>query len=236
MLDRIKAVLLDLDGTLLDANMDIFLPHYFQALAAWVAHILPPDQFISHLMGASQVMVDNDGRETNEEVFAARFYPLGGRSRAEMEPIFHDFYAHEFPKLRQHTRRKPQARAVVQVAFDRGYDVVIATNPLFPAAAVEHRLEWAGVADFPYSLVTTYENCRAAKPNLLYYQQICETIGHPPARCLVAGDEDMDMVAAHLGCTTFLIPGPRTDLAPSTPEPAFRGTLADLARLLNHKQ
>ena len=232
MKDQIQAILFDLDGTLLDANMDIFLPRYFEALTAHVAHLIPPDRLISCLMQATEAMVTNDGSGINQEVFAAAFYPLVGHSRQELEPIFADFYANDFPRLRQHTRRKPEAQQVVQAAFDRGYDVVIATNPLFPAAAVEQRMEWAGVAGFAYRLVTTYENSRAAKPNLLYYQQILTTIDHPPGACLVVGDEDMDMVAAHLGCLTFLIPGPRTKLSPTTPAPTYRGTLADLLTLL----
>jgi FMN phosphatase YigB (HAD superfamily) len=79
-------------------------------------------------------------------------------------------------------------------------------------------------------LVTTYENSRAAKPNLLYFEQVLDTIGHLPQAALVVGDEDM--VAAHLGCRTFLVPGPRTELAPITPRPAYQGTLADAGVLL----
>ena len=233
MNNPIRAILFDLDGTLLDSDMDVFLPHYFKILSARMAHLVPPDEFVSHLMQASNVMIANDGRATNEEVFAAAFYPLAGHSRQELEPIFMDFYANDFPALRQYTRRKPEARPVVQQAFDLGYDVAIATNPLFPATAIEQRMEWAGVADFPYRLVTTYENSRACKPNLLYFEHILETISHRADACLVVGDEDMDMVAAHLGCTTFFIlPSENGGLDPATPEPAYRGTLADLGVLL----
>ena len=107
-----------------------------------------------------------------------------------------EFYANGYPALRQYTRRKPEACQVVEKAFDLGYDVVIATNPLFPATAIEQRLEWADLADFPYRLVTTYENSRACKPNLLYYEQILENIGHCADACLMVGDEDRDMIAA----------------------------------------
>ena len=230
--NSIKAILFDLDGTLLESNMDVFLPHYFKLLSARVAHLLPPDEFMAHLMQASNAMVNNDGRATNEEVFAAAFFPLISHPREKAESAFRDFYAHDFPTLRQYTRRKPEARQVVRQAFDLGCDVVVATNPLFPATAIEQRLEWAGVADFPYRLVTTFENSRAAKPNLLYFEQILETIGRLAEESLVVGDEDMDMVAAHLGCPTFLVPGPRTKLSPTTPEPTYRGTLMDLGRLL----
>jgi len=40
------------------------------------------------------------------------------------------------------------------------------------------------------------------------------------------------MVAARLGCTTFLIPGPETELDSTIPTPTYRGTLADLEMLL----
>jgi len=51
-----------------------------------------------------------------------------------------DFYANGYPALLQYTGYKPEAGWVVQRAFDLGYDVVSATNPLFPATAVEQRL------------------------------------------------------------------------------------------------
>jgi FMN phosphatase YigB (HAD superfamily) len=228
----IKAVLFDLDGTLLGNNLDVFLPRYFEAISAHVASILPPRQFIAHLLRATQVMMANDGRATNEEVFASVFYPLIGRPREEMEPVFTDFYLHAYPILQQYTQCLPEARQAVQAAFERGLDLVIATNPLFPALAVQERLEWAGVGDFRYRLVTSYENSRWCKPNPSYYRQILETIGREPASALVVGNEAGDMVSAQIGCQTFLVPGAATALDPALPAPNYRGTLGDLVGLL----
>jgi FMN phosphatase YigB (HAD superfamily) len=228
----IKAILFDLDGTLLDSNMDTFLPMYLKAVSARVADLMPPKQFIAHLLAATEAMAANDGRATNAEVFWAAFQLLVGRARAELEPIFDEFYAVDFPQLRAVTRCKPEARPVVQLANALGYDTVIATNPLFPDTAVRQRMEWAGVADLPYKLVTTYENSRYAKPNLRYYDDICAHLGYPPTKCLVVGDEHFDMVAANIGCLTYLVPGPATALLAETPEPTYRGTLSELAELL----
>jgi FMN phosphatase YigB (HAD superfamily) len=229
---EIEAILFDLDGTLLDVDINVFLEYYIRALTAHVAHLVPPERFVPCLMQGSQVMLDNDGHDTNQAVFAQAFFPCVGRTREELEPVFMQFYADVYPNLREHTRRKPEARLAVQTAFDRGYDVVIATNPLFPLTAVEQRMDWAGVAGYPYRLVTTYENSRAAKPNLLYFEHVLEAIGHAAEACLMVGDEDLDMVAAHMGFTTFLVPSARTELEPSTPEPTYRGTLADVIGLL----
>ncbi|MGQ9767832.1 MAG: HAD family hydrolase [Anaerolineae bacterium] len=231
-MNTFKAIFFDLDGTLLDSNMQTFLPVYLRMLAARMAHIAPAEQFVPHLLAATQAMVANDGRATNAEVFAQAFYPFAGHTQKELEPIFAAFYAEDFPRLRELTRPIPGARRAVEKAFAAGYDVVIATNPLFPATAIRQRLAWAGVADFPYKLVTTYENSRYAKPNPDYWAAICRHLGRPTAACLVVGDEHMDMVAAHVGCPTYLVPGPATALQPDTPEPTYRGTLAELAELL----
>ncbi len=230
-----RAILFDLDGTLLDSNMQVFLPAYLQALSARMAHIAPAERFVPHLLAATQAMVANDGRATNAEVFARAFFPFAGRNREDLEPIFEAFYAEDFPRLRSLTRPRKDARSAVEAAFAAGYDVVIATNPLFPATAIRQRLMWAGVADFPYKLITTYENSCYAKPNPDYWAAICRHLGHPAPACLVVGDEHMDMVAAHAGCPTYLVPGPATVLQPDTPEPTYRGTLAELISLINDR-
>jgi FMN phosphatase YigB (HAD superfamily) len=228
----IKAILFDLDGTLLDSNMENFLPVYLKALGARVGHILPTRFFVTHLMQATEAMLANDGRATNQEVFAEVFFPLVGRPRAELEPIFDAFYAEEFPKLAGLTRRKPEARPVVQLALALGYDVAITTNPLFPATAIRQRMAWAGVDDFPYKWVTTYENSRYCKPNLRFFDDVIARLGRRPEECLVVGDEHMDMVAASVGCPTFLVSSAATALLPETPAPTYQGSLTDLAELL----
>lgn len=187
----LKAILLDLDDTLLVNPMDLFVKTYLQALAGFLADHVPPEQLVTELLRATQVMAANDGRgPTNEEVFAAAFYPALGRERADLEPLFHRFYAEEFPKLKRITRPAPEGRAIVRWAFDRDLQVAIATNPLFPRTAIEQRLDWAGVGadEFPYSLVTTYEDMHAAKQNPAYYREILGRLGREPQECLMVGD------------------------------------------------
>ncbi len=195
-----KAILLDLDNTLLQNDMETFVPAYLSALAGFVAGHFPPETFVRHLLRATDAVVAHtDTALTNMQVFDAVFFPALGRSREEMEPLFDEFYATRFPQLRGLTRPIPTARPLVEWAFAQGWQVAIATNPLFPRTAVEQRLEWAGVAvaEFPYPLVTTYEEMHATKPHRAYYAEIACRLGRQPEECLMVGDEwEMDIAPA----------------------------------------
>jgi len=204
--NKIKAILFDLDGTLLDVDLDKFISHYLRLLAESVAHIIPPKKFINKIIKASQEVEKNDGRRTNEDVYLEAFFPVEGYCREEIEPFFNEFYKKNFSKLRQYTKRKPEAREVVQTAFDKGNDVVIATTPLLPATAIEQRLEWA--------------------------EQILDKISRPANACLMVGDEEKDLISKRLGMKTFFIEGKNLEIANGIPEPTYKGSLADLIYLL----
>ena len=192
----IKAILFDLDGTLLDHDMrSDFLPHYFEALGKNFAHIIPPKKLIQGIMLGSDAISKNDGTVTNEEAFAQVFYPYVNMEREILEPEFMVFYRDVFPILQQYTKRKPEARDVVETMFKLGYSVVIATNPYFPYTAVQQRMVWAGVDGLPYQKITSYENSHFAKPDPRYFLEILDEIGCRPEEALVVGDEAMDMIA-----------------------------------------
>ncbi len=230
----IKTILFDLDGTLLNNGpMDVFIDHYFRLLCARFKDQIPPDLLVKTLWRSVEKMVKHDPAITNEESFSAFFYPELGRTRADMEPVLNDFYREDFPRLQQYAPAFPDARRAVQAAFDRGYRVAIATNPIFPATAIHQRVDWAGVSGFPYLKITTYENSHAAKPNPAYYQELLKEFDCLPEETLMVGDEDMDMIAAHLGCQTYWIAGSPGELAPTTPPPTYSGTLTDLISLLS---
>lgn len=233
----LHALLLDLDGTLLDNPMDRFIPAYFQALTRFVADRVPPDILIRELLRATRAMELGDGTgPTNEETFAARFYPALGVDRAELEPELRRFYTEAFPSLRVFTRARPEARLLVEAAFARGLDVVIATNPVFPRAAIEERLAWAGVdvGSFAYALVTCYEDMHATKSDPAYYREVLARISRPPGDCLMVGDDwQWDMVAAATcGIPGFWV-GDGTTSPATLPTPlAGRGSLGEVLRRL----
>jgi len=224
----IQAVLLDLDDTLLGNNMERFLPLYFAALGERLARIIAPEDLLRQVLASSRVMMQNqDPTVTNQQVFDADFFPNLGYPEAEVRPVIDSFYEDDFPALKQYTHTRPQARTLVQSLFDHGYAVVIATNPLFPRRAIEHRLDWAGVADFPFRLVTSYENSHFSKPNPRYYQEILDKVGCRSSQAMMVGDDfENDIVPAiQVGLHTYWITDAARD--DNIAYLGLRGSLAD---------
>ncbi len=231
-----KAILFDLDDTLLHNPMFTFLPAYFQALLEHVVPLVDAERFLQVMMEAIAQMDANDGRRrmTNAEVFAAHFFPALGHAPEELIPVFERFYAESFPRLRSLTRPVPEARPLMEWVFGLGVPVVIATNPVFPLTAIEQRLDWANIptTEFDYALVTAYDNMHATKSHPAYYREVASFLGLPPEECLMAGNEwEMDITSAtRAGISAYWITAPDTPLPSAVPGPGAllgRGSLAD---------
>jgi FMN phosphatase YigB (HAD superfamily) len=228
MCQTIRAVLFDLDDTLLENSVDRFLKAYFALLTPHMAHLVPPEKFISALIRATHAMVQNsDPAITNQQAFINDFFPGVGRTAAEMMPLFDDFYAVQFDKLRSLTRPNPAAREAVQTALDSGCDVVIATNPIFPETAIRQRMAWAGVSDFPFKLITSFEIMHAAKPDSRYYAEILALIGRSPDECIMVGDDWGNDIAPAMktGLRAYWVN--TTSDSMHAPDLRARGSLAD---------
>jgi FMN phosphatase YigB (HAD superfamily) len=188
-----KAVLFDLDGTLLDIDMEYFIPQYFRKMVIMArdAGYSIADQLVEKVWQATDVMIANrDARLLNEEVFAEHFYRNWPIPREEFEPFFERFYAEGFPQLQIHSRPFAGIPEMMQQVFDRGLKVVVATNAVFPMIALQQRLDWAGVGHFDYELITSYEVMHFCKPHPEYYQEIAATIGVKPEECMNLYEEE----------------------------------------------
>jgi len=224
-----QLILFDLDGTLLPLDMDVFIRKYFAAVTPFFHGIIEPGVFLKYLMSSTETMIKNPGDLSNEEVFMNSFLPAVEKERDIIYPHFNLFYEQEFPKLKKYAGYSELAAKVVGQAVEKGYGIVLATNPVFPRRATEERMAWAGVDKFPWQLITTYENSRGCKPSLHYYQEICDKLGAAPENCLMVGnDVQEDLVASTLGMDTFLVTDLLIDRGEPQYEPGHRGTLADL--------
>lgn len=224
-----KALLLDLDDTLLHNSMGDFLPRYFGALSHAVSHVVEREPFLKALQFATQKVIrDNDPTHTNETVFWSHFSSLIPIPRDEMMPILNRFYDEIFPTLDADTHPMEGASELVLAARNAGWLVVVATNPIFPEIANRHRMAWAGLDPADFDLITSYENMHSTKPHASYYAEIAEHLGVEPRDCVMAGNHlSNDIVgASQAGMRTFWV----TDysIADADVTPDGQGTLSEL--------
>ena len=202
----LDTILFDLDGTLLPMDQNDFIKAYVTQLCRrYVPCGYDKDAIIKALWTGTAAMVKNDGTCTNEDRFWAAFDALLGDT-APIRDSIPSFYTTEFDAVKEIAAPSPLAREIVDTLRGKGYDLILATNPLFPAEGVRTRLSWIGLAPEDFSLVTTYDNSTFCKPFPGYYQEILQKTGKTPAQCRMVGNNPLDdMSAAKLGLDVYLV-------------------------------
>jgi HAD superfamily hydrolase (TIGR01549 family) len=226
-------LLLDLDNTLLENNIESFLPHYLGIFSKHVAPYIDPNCFVDNLLLGTRAMVKNRRPDrTLQEVFEEVFYTATRMDRIQFTGLADQFYAEIFPTLRSLTRPRPEAVQLVEQALARGYRLAITTNPLFPRLAMLHRLAWAGlpVEKYPFELITSYETFHFAKPDAAYYAEVLSRLGWPSGGVLMVGDDlDRDIAAARqLGVPAFWLASDGVALPDGLEQPTNHGELGDI--------
>ena len=203
----IKAVLFDLDGTLLPMDYDGFLNLYFGNLAKYLAKYgYEPDALVKNVWAGTREMVKNDGSCMNENKFWDFFAGVYGIDVLQDKVLLDDFYREEFWRAKEACGFDPMARETVELVKALGMKAALATNPIFPMIATRQRIAWAGLERSDFLLCTTYENIGVSKPNPAYYKEIAKRLNVATEECLMVGnDVSEDMVAAKCGMQVFLL-------------------------------
>jgi len=221
-------LLFDLDDTLLDTNMDVFVPAYFQALSKHLFGRVSSDVVARALVHGMNLMNESDDpAHTLQEVFEADFYPKLGIPKQELLEALEDFYDQVFPTIGEYTRQRPDAAPLIEWALSQGFRVAIATDPLFPRKATWHRVRWAGLNPEKLELISTFDDFHFTKTHPAYYAEVLGRLSWPEGPVLMVGNDiSRDLLPAHqLGLKTYFIDG---ESASGFGFEAGRGTLADL--------
>ena len=169
-------------------------------------HGYEPKLLIKSIWKGTGAMVMNDGKLRNDEVFWKTFSSIYGRDTKVDEPVFEEFYRNEFQNVAKVCGFDARAVQTIREIKEMGKQVVLATNPLFPAIATHSRARWAGLDPDDFAYITTYENSFHCKPNPDYYREILDRLGLQPEECLMVGnDVAEDMVSQALGMKVFLL-------------------------------
>lgn len=229
-----QAILFDLDDTLLRNEMNAFVNAYFGTLMPKIANVFPDANIRDAVMAATQSMIaSKNPAKTLRRVFIAEFESITGLNFLEVEPVFMDYYENEYRDVARVTSPLAHAQAALHAAQKVTPNIVLATIPIFPLIAIEERMRWAGIAEFPFTLVTSFEMMHASKPHPEYYAEIAGHLGRRPEQCLMIGNDYLDdMIAKAAGMKTFLV----TDFAKRADkkkyEPDYQGSLLQVVSFL----
>jgi FMN phosphatase YigB (HAD superfamily) len=230
-------ILIDLDGTLLSNNIDNFIPVYLEALSRHL-YPIPQDLIIREIMSATRKMVENQSPiDTLENIFESHFYPAIGTTRIMLQDKIESFYGKIYPTLRQYTHQKPGVIEFINKSFKQGYQVAIATNPVFPRTATLQRLHWAGLSqeEYPYSIISTYESFHFAKPSPVYYAELLGQLGWPVDPVVMIGNDfEMDIQPAGLlNVPTFLLNELESEFGEKPGSTSRYGDISSLTNWIN---
>lgn len=228
-------VLFDLDGTLLQNLDSVFIPAYIDLLGNYLGKEIPSQKIQIAVLKATQFMeANNDPSKTLEECFDDYFYPKIGLLKSNLQVEIDQFYQEFFPSLRVYTSELDEAKLLTNKLIEKGTDLVIATNPLFPRVAITQRIQWANLRPQieDYSLITSYENFHFAKPNPAYYAEILANLGWPEGPVVMVGNDWMRDIepAEKIGIPTFFLAEGNENSLKSINPKSSQGSWYDLER------
>ena len=233
----IDTIMFDLDGTLLPFTQEAFVTTYFAELGkVFVRMDMDAAAAIKAVWAGTKAMSLNDGSRLNSDVFwdafAAQLSLTDGKRR-EVEGACDSFYTNEFNVAKSVMIPTDIPKRLVGALSAKGYGIVLATNPLFPACAVDTRLQWLGLEPGDFLFYSHYANSTYCKPSLGYYQEVFDKIGKAPEQCFMAGNSPVeDMSVGELGTETYLVTDCLENESGVDISAFARGTLADLEAYL----
>ena len=239
----LKAVLFDLDNTLIHFDEREFFEAYIPRISTVFSDMMPLETLITKLLLSTQMLVNNNGQMSNAEYFMSSFSQGYEGYQEEIWKRFIKFYETEFDRFQALVSVTPGVREVFVKLKKTGVKLVIASNPIWPQVVQRKRLSWAGLGDWDFELVTSIENMSYCKPHIEYYLEVCQKINEKPDGCLMVGNDPVnDLVVAKIGMKTFLATGGlefdgselelsksiRDDTAVELIAPDFKGLLSDV--------
>jgi len=185
----IKAVVFDLDGTIVKFNID------FRAVRAETrsflisqgvpASVLSINESIFEMLGKTEIFMKNTGKPA-AAIEAVREKALAIAEKYELEAA-------------KTTSLQPGVKAVLEILKQMGLKIGLCT--LNGQKSTDYVLERFGIKDF-FNAVISRDNVKHVKPHVEHLQATLKALGVNPKEVLVVGDSQTDVKCAkELGAT-----------------------------------
>lgn len=221
----LKAILFDLDGTLLDIDGDAFLEDYITKLARYLHPWVDSEAFVQALWSAAAgALAAPHPHKTNRTALTEALGEPLDVSPTELSHRIDAFSLSSADTILPGGRPMPGSRRAVTAAQALGLKIAVATTPIYHLAVVRNRLVRAELDDVSWDVIAT-DQFHSTKPYPAYFEEVAERLGVPPESCLMVGDNPFDdMAAKTVGMTTYYTGRPMGSL-----NVGRSGTLLDLA-------
>lgn len=193
----LKALLFDLDETLLQLRLKRFLYNYFFDQIQLISQICQkPSPFVAaRFIGIMKALnSDRNDSLSNEEFYyreIERCFCLPMR-----DPLIADCFHFYQEKLAPHRLRRgvrpqamPYGAELIRFAQQQGLKLILATNPITPLRITLLRLSWTGLAPEIFSYISSLENSHRCKPHHSYYQKILDSCELYADECIMIGND-----------------------------------------------
>lgn len=197
---KLKAVVFDMDDTLLSINLSAFIAMFAMDEANLLAQAARKSTFsMFAALGSSMLELNNGERLEGDHLTNFEFFAADLKCRCGVpidEPAVLDmltFYEREvLPKKNDRlvaARPREGAHAAVETCVDHGLRVALLTNPSFSPACIECRMGWGDMLDMPFEIVTHWDNSTRCKPCAAYYRENLDRMGLAPEEVLMVGND-----------------------------------------------
>ena len=206
-LSNIRAVLFDLDGTLIDVDMNRFVPMYLRRLTDYMSDQVNPALATEALHHAVAAMFANvDASRTLESILLEVLETELAISPELYAECLEQFCQNDLESLRHLVTVHPLAAQLIGSSRNRGWEVVLATNPIFPRSVIDARLNWAELDSEVFHHVTAYETAHFCKPSAGFFEEVLERLQLSAEACLMVGNDTLhDLSASRVGMQTCLL-------------------------------
>jgi len=201
-----KTIIFDLDGTLLPMETESFTKLYAKALTEAFYDFDDRNKVFKQVMHSVQATVLNKTHETNYNKFFNHFDKHMDKDVDVYIKRFDEFYASGFGQVQSATSVSEEMIEAVDLLKKKQYNLIIATNPIFPMSANKQRIKWAGLDIEKFDHVTSFESNHYCKPHLEFYSEVLEMNQLNAEDVLMVGnDVQEDLAIKALGAKTYII-------------------------------
>lgn len=227
-MNNLKTIIFDLDGTLLPMDTNQFMTLYSQSVTESFKDFEDAQDLFKKIMTSVHHTVSKPNDISNEKKFFTYFETLVKEPVDAYYDHFLKFYEGPFQAVQASTYQSNEIIESIKILKDKNYNLVIATNPIFPMVANRKRIEWAGLNIEDFSYVTSFEENTACKPHLSFYEQVLNKIDHESDEILMVGnDAQEDLPIKALGAKTFLVTNHLIDRKDHLSLSDYHGTYSD---------